>query len=119
VHARPLAATARRTVRHPRRLVVAIAVVIALQIIVPTIAFIPAPPQRFSFQMYSARGGIEVTVIDDQGVERAFDAEPLVGQLRPEIDWSRTLPEQVCATEEGLAAVKITQFEMVRIVECA
>ncbi|WP_353815987.1 hypothetical protein [Agromyces sp. SYSU T00266] len=94
-------------------------IVVALQVIVPVIAFLPAPPQRFSFQMYSARGGIEVVVIDEDGEQRPFDAEPLVGQLRPEIDWSRTLPERVCAAEDGVAAVKITQFERERIVECA
>lgn len=94
------------------------ALLIALQIFIPTIAYFLPPPQRFGFQMYAARGGVKVVVIDRHGSSHLFDAEPLVGQLRPEIDWRETLPEQVCAAVNEAAAVRITQFGQDRTFEC-
>lgn len=101
-----------------RHLGLVVVLVIALQIVVPTVAFLLPPPQRFGFQMYAARGEIGVEVIDEQGASRPFDSRPLVGQLRPEIDWRRSLPDRVCAFVADAAAVRITQFGDDRIVEC-
>ena len=97
----------------------AIVLVIALQVAVPAIALMLPPPQRFGFQMYSGLGGIVVTIVDDEGVERAFDdAEALVGKLRPELDWLPTLPEAVCEAAPEATAVRVEQSDRERTVEC-
>lgn len=95
------------------------ALVIAAQIGVPTLAFLLPPPQRFGFQMYSGLGGIGVSIIDSDGVESSFeDASRLVGELRPEIDWLTTLPEAVCLEVPDAARVRVEQSDRERTVEC-
>jgi hypothetical protein len=97
----------------------AVALVIAIQVAVPTVALLVPPPQRFGFQMYSGLGGIGVTVIDGEGVESTFEgASELVGELRPEIDWVATLPEAVCAAVPDAARVRVEQSDRERTVEC-
>ena len=97
---------------------IAVVLVIALQIAVPTIAYFLPPPQRLGFQMYAARGGVEVVVIDRDGSSRQFDAKPLVGQFRFEIDWRESLPERVCSIVDDAVEVRITQFGHDRMVDC-
>jgi hypothetical protein len=96
-----------------------VALVIAVQVAVPTVALLLPPPQRFGFQMYSGIGGIGVTVIDSGGDETAFDdAMQLVGELRPEIDWLPTLPEAVCDAVPDAVQVRVEQTDRKRTVEC-
>lgn len=95
------------------------ALVLALQVAVPTVALLLPPPQRFGFQMYSGLGGVGVSVIDGEGVETAFDDAPqLVGELRPEIDWLPTLPESVCDAVPVAVRVRVEQSDRERTVEC-
>jgi hypothetical protein len=97
----------------------AVALVILVQITVPTVALLLPPPQRFGFQMYSGLGGIGVTVIDGEGAESAFeDAPQLVGDLRPEIDWLPTLPEAVCDAVPDAVQVRVETSDRERTVEC-
>ena len=95
------------------------ALVIAIQVAVPIVAFLLPPPQRFGFQMYSGLGGVGVSVIDREGVESSFeDASQLVGELRPEIDWVATLPESVCVAVPDAVRVRVEQSDRERTVEC-
>ncbi|RXZ72673.1 hypothetical protein [Agromyces albus] len=97
----------------------AVLLVIAIQVAVPTVALLLPPPQRFGFQMYSGLGGVGVTVIDSEGVESSFeDALQLVGELRPEIDWVATLPETVCDAVPDAVRVRVEQSDRERTVEC-
>jgi hypothetical protein len=93
--------------------------VIALLIAVPTAALMQPPPQRFGFQMYSGLGGVAVSVIDHEGVERYLDSpEQFVGKLRPELDWLPSLPEAVCENVPDAVVVRVEQSGRERAVEC-
>ncbi|MEV1131949.1 hypothetical protein [Agromyces sp. NPDC049794] len=97
----------------------ALALVIALQIAVPTVALLLPPPQRFGFQMYSGLGGVTLSVVDSDGVETTFDdTDQLVGKFRPEIDWLPSLPEAVCYAIPHAVRVHAVQADRERTVEC-
>lgn len=97
----------------------AIAGVIAVQVAVPLVALFDDPPTRFGFQMYSAVGGTDVSVRDDSGHKLPFDpATVLAGQLRPEVDWTRRLPERVCAAVPQAHTVTVRRPHQERTVTC-
>ena len=84
------------------RLASVVLIVIVLQFFVPLVALIvPDKPNRLGWQMYSGHGGGLVTVTDAQG--RAVDVdcgEVLPKTRRPELDWTRHLPEHLCSHVE-------------------
>jgi hypothetical protein len=95
-------------------------VVFALQVAVPAIALLGEPPTRFGFHMYTAQGGVSVEAVDLDGDEVAIDLSRLVaGTLRPELDWTKVLPEEVCAAESGAARVTVRQSDRERTIQCA
>jgi hypothetical protein len=96
-----------------------IALVILVQAAVPTIALLGEPPTRFGFQMYSAQGTVSVEAVDLEGGEVGIDLSRLVaGTLRPELDWTRVLPEEICAAEPRAARVTVRQPGNERTVRC-
>ncbi len=93
---------------------------IATQVLVPAIALLQ-PPTRLGFQMYSGRGGTEVAVFDALGNSIDVEIEGYVaGTLRPELDWTRNLPEHLCASIADAARVTVTRPDQsrTRTVEC-
>ena len=92
---------------------------IAIQVVVPMVALLRPPPQKFGFQMYSGLGGVTVSVINDEGVaEELNDVEQIVGKLRPDIDWLQIVPESVCTAVPDAAGVRVEQAGRERTVEC-
>jgi hypothetical protein len=99
-----------------RRLLVAAVVV---QIAVPAMALMKSPPTRFGFQMYSGQGWTSVEVIGSSGDAIDVDIESYVaGALRPELDWTRNLPEVLCSSVRGAAWVTVTQLDRSRSLAC-
>ncbi|CCG02929.1 hypothetical protein [Blastococcus saxobsidens] len=93
--------------------------VLVAQVTVPTLALLDEPPTRFGFQMYSAQGGVEVTATDVHGSRFTPDlTNSLAGSLRPEFDWTRSLPEFVCEVTPRAVGVTVTQPEQKRSVRC-
>lgn len=102
----------------PRGVVLA---VIGAQFCVPLVALVAsAPPTRLGFQMYSGQGGVDITVVGEDGEEMEPDlADVLAVPMRPEIDWTVGLPEALCAAEPGAARVTIARTgENSRTLEC-
>jgi hypothetical protein len=84
--------------------------VIALQVAVPAVALTLEPPTRFGFQMYSGYGDGEIGVLDASGAAIDVDyAEVLPRSLRPELDWTRHVPEHLCAKIPGAATIVVEQ----------
>lgn len=94
--------------------------VVAAQFVVPTIALLGStPPTRFGFQMYSAQGWVKVKIFDESGHRITFDQSAHVaGLLRPELDWTRRLPEHLCRSVAGAARVVVDQPERRRDHRC-
>ncbi|MFF2389109.1 hypothetical protein [Agromyces sp. NPDC058104] len=98
---------------------VAVVIVIALQVAVPLVLALQPPPRQYGFQMYSGLGAATVTWFDAQGDEHAFtDFDDVVAKHRPDIDWTRGLPEAVCAHEPTAVEVRVAQSGRERGVEC-
>ena len=88
----------------------ALGAVIALQVAVPTVALVFGdPPAMFSFPMYSGRGQVTVHVLDDQGNQLPYQQWSKVAGDRPEIDWTRYLPEHLCEVVPHAHTVTVTQ----------
>lgn len=97
----------------------AVAAVVAAQIAVPTVAFFDEPPTPFGFQMFSAQGAVTIEAVDDQGRSVDVDAEGLVpGVFRPDVDWTLTLPERVCAELPHVRSVTVAQPDGRRTLLC-
>ncbi|KRE37059.1 hypothetical protein ASG73_12200 [Janibacter sp. Soil728] len=93
--------------------------VIAAQFCVPLIALVASePPTRLGFQMYSGLGSLDVTVEDEHGQDVEYDpAEVFAVSPRVEIDWTRRLPERLCAIP-GAAQVTVERPDGLRTVRC-
>lgn len=94
--------------------------IIGAQFCVPLVALVAStPPTRLGFQMYSGLGGVDITVVDKGGEELEPDlGAVLVAPPRPEIDWTRRLPEALCEVP-GAARVTVARAgENSRTVEC-
>jgi hypothetical protein len=87
----------------------ALVVVIALQIAIPLVAFFGEPPSRFGFHMYSGQGQVDVEIRDRKGEVVPFDYTAAVASFRPEIDWGRYLPAQLCREAPGAHVVTVVQ----------
>ncbi|GAA2096209.1 hypothetical protein GCM10009841_07860 [Microlunatus panaciterrae] len=97
----------------------AVLAVILLQVAVPLIANCLQPPTRFGFQMYSGLGSTEVKIIGRDGESIPFDQQAaLPGLLRPEFDWTRDLPEYLCAHVSGAHQVTVVQSTHRRTLTC-
>ncbi|MHA7263313.1 hypothetical protein ACX80W_08955 [Arthrobacter sp. TMN-37] len=98
----------------------AIALAILLQVAVPAVALFGDLPTRFGFQMYSAQGGVVVEALDDDGKPVEVDLSRILpGALRAELDWTKVLPEEICAAEPHAARVTVTQSGRERTLRCA
>ena len=86
----------------------AIVVVIALQIAIP-LAGLFDPPARFSFQMYSGRGQVDVVITDRAGDELRFDPGSTIAGFRPDLNWTKHLPAYLCQEVAGAYTVKVAQ----------
>ena len=93
--------------------------VIVAQVAVPLVALLASdPPTRLGFQMYSATGTLEITVQDRHGDEVEVDVRDVLGTSpRPEIDWTKRLPEALCEVPEA-HRVTVTKDEASRTVTC-
>jgi hypothetical protein len=87
----------------------ALVVVIGLQVAIPLVAFFGEPPSRFGFHMYSGQGQVDVEIRDRDGDLLPFDSSSTVAGFRPEIDWVRYLPAQLCRTVPGAHKVTVVQ----------
>ncbi len=92
---------------------------LALQILVPLVAYFRPPPAMFGFQMYSGRGSFELRVLDASGQRIKVDVHPLVANFRGEVDWTRRLPEYLCAHVDGAASARVRSHGRVRQVSCS
>ena len=87
-----------------------LAAVIVAQIAVPSIALMQEKPARFGFQMYSGYGEGSITVLDRDGVEIDVDLSAVLPRaLRPELDWTRYVPEHFCAELPEAETVVVVQ----------
>jgi hypothetical protein len=86
----------------------ALLAVIALQVAVPLIGLLD-PPTRFSFQMYSGRGQVDVVILDRNGDHLPFDAGTTIAGFRPELDWTGRLPAYLCREVPGARTVTVRQ----------
>ncbi len=80
-------------------LAVVVLLVLVLQVAVPLTALVlPGKPHRLGWQMYSGlgAGAIVVTDIGGKTIDVLWD-DILAKGWRPELDWSRHLPEMLCA----------------------
>jgi hypothetical protein len=93
--------------------------VVALQFLVPAVALTREPPTRLGFQMYSATGGVEIEVFDRNGHELKVDYSSVVaGSFRPELQWTRRLPEYLCSRFPRAAVVEVTDSSRERMIRC-
>lgn len=96
-----------------------VVVALMLQIMVPLVALGGEPPTRFGFQMYSGFGGTRVEARDSAGELVEIDLGDLLhGSMRPELDWTQRLPEQVCDRVPGVATVKVERSSKQRTISC-
>ncbi len=80
------------------------------QFAVPAIALTQEKPARFGFQMYSGYGVGTITVLDDTDAEIDFELSDVFPRsLRPELDWTRYVPEHLCAQLPQAATIVIEQ----------
>ena len=87
-----------------------LAAVIAVQFAVPAVALLQEKPARFGFQMYSGYGEGSITVLDRDGAELEVDLSALLPRtLRPELDWTRYVPEHFCAELPDAETIVIVQ----------
>lgn len=80
-------------------LAVVVLLVMVLQVAVPLTALVlPEKPHRLGWQMYSGLGAgtIVVTGTHGEAIDVNWD-DILAKGWRPELDWSRHLPEVLCA----------------------
>ncbi len=101
----------------PRQLLVP--VVVAVQILVPTVALFLDPPTRLGFQMYSGLGeipGIEIKL--SNRVVESVPHEEVLAWPRAELDWSRYLPRHLCDSRPGTAEVSLVYRETTRTFTC-
>ncbi|MBA3233141.1 MAG: hypothetical protein H0T17_04205 [Propionibacteriales bacterium] len=96
---------------------VVVALVVVAQFLVPAIA-IRDPPTRFGFQMYSGLGNVTVTVVDPTGGTREIEPSRYAIDQRAELDWTRRLPEFVCAHLD-VVSVTVAQGDNRRSLTCA
>jgi hypothetical protein len=92
-------------------------VVIAVQVIVPVIAYFHLPSQ-YGFQMFSGLGWTHVKVLDVKGRAMPVDVLRHVHNFRDDIDWTQRLPEYLCAHVPGAASVTVERHRGSRTVVC-
>lgn len=94
--------------------------VIGAQFCVPLVALVAsAPPTRLGFQMYSGQGGVDITVEGEGGEELDPElGEILAVPLRPEVDWTRRLPDALCEVPGAMRVTVSRTGENSRTVEC-
>ena len=102
--------------RRLRRWYVVLAVIVAAQIAVPTIAALQPPPTRLGWQMYSGVGdlpSISLTRADGSGL--GVSLHDVIAKGRPELDWNTYLPPYLCAQHPdatgGTLSYDTSQFE--------
>ena len=66
-----------------------VAVLVGLQLAVPTVALVLAPSQ-FGFQMYSGAGWTKVEMEDTRGEMHELRIPSYVAKARIDIDWTHT-----------------------------
>jgi hypothetical protein len=87
------------------------------QVLVPAVALARAPAQ-FGFQMYSGAGWTTITVVDEAGVSQERELSDFVALDRIDVDWTRLLPEHICAVEATAVAVTVERWRGSRTVRC-
>ena len=94
-----------------------VALVVCLQLAVPTVALLVAPSQ-FGFQMYSGAGWTHVEMEDSQGRVHDLKVASYVANPRIDIDWTHRLPERICATESDAVIVRVERWRSERSLTC-
>lgn len=95
----------------------AIVTVIGLQFAVPAVAFVQEPPTRLGFQMYSGYGDGDITALDADGRLIELDWPNLLARnLRPELDWTRVVPQYLCSHVHGIDKVVVERESGARTV---
>lgn len=89
-----------------------VAAVIVAQFSVPLVVLtVQQPPARWGWQMYSGLGAVEIVVrdVDGEVLDEQWAPKVLPRAMRPELDWSRHLPERICAVVTGAETVTVSQ----------
>lgn len=96
-----------------------VAAVVGLQVAAPLVALLrPDKPHRLGWQMYSGTGGEEIVVTGADGSPIDIPwADIVVKAPRPELDWTRHLPEHVCSHVDQ-TTVTVTVGDASRTVSC-
>jgi len=68
-------------------------------------------PSRFGFQMYSGYGDVSATWEDATGAVHDVDLGEHLANERNEVDWTRTLPEDLCARIAGAVRVDVRRTQ--------
>ncbi len=100
----------RQHVSRRRLVMLAIALFVGVQIIVPLVALAGPRPARFSWQMYSGiRTHQTFTLQFEDGTTRPVIAGDYLVHPRADTDHTTWLPDHACRAEADLAAVLIEQ----------
>lgn len=79
-------------------------------------------PSRFGFQMYSGYGDVTATWRDAAGTEHVVDLDDHLANARNEVDWTRSLPDDLCSRIPEAVAVQVRRTQpgtdQVRRVTC-
>jgi hypothetical protein len=97
-------------------------VVVAL-FLVPAVILLAGPkPSRFGFQMYSGYGVVSAIWEDRSGARHEVELTEHVANDRAEVDWTATLPEQLCPRFPDAVEVQVRRTQpgtdQVRTVSC-
>ena len=94
------------------------AVLVVVQLGIPLVALTNGVPSRFGFHMFSGREGLSVHVVDDSGADLPLELDDYVAAGRPELDWSKVLPEFICEREAEAAVVTVSSRHTRRALSC-
>ncbi|GAB3247811.1 hypothetical protein [Arthrobacter pigmenti] len=93
--------------------------ILALQLVVPAIAFFQEPPTRLGWQMYSGIGELpKVHVETEANTTEKIVFMDVAANNRSEIDWRKYLPEFVCQENANAIAVELAYSTRTESFEC-
>lgn len=88
-----------------------LAVVVAIFAVPALILVIGPKPARFGFQMYSGYGDPSAAWQDASGAWHRVDLAEQLASERSEVDWTLSLPDQLCARLPDAVAVEVRRTQ--------
>jgi hypothetical protein len=85
--------------------------IVLLLFLVPAVLLVAGPkPSRFSFQMYSGYGQVDITWTDETGAVHQVRSSQLAASLRVEIDWTRLPADLLCERLDSAVQIDIERI---------